>query len=151
MITPHSRVTLHFSLSVQPSGVQEPLVIDATFDASPATFTMGDGNLLPGFENVLLGLSVGDEKTFRLPASEAFGEINPDSIHQLDKKQFRNMELSEGLVVSFDGAGKRPMPGVVKKIDDERVTVDFNHPLAGQTVQFVVKILAVENATIARA
>lgn len=146
----HSRITLHFALQVQPAGAREALVIDSTFDKAPATFVMGDGSLLPGFEQKLLGLHRGDERTFVLPAGEAFGEINPDSIHELNARQFKGMELSEGLVVSFDGAGKHPMPGVVKKIEGDTVTVDFNHPLAGQTVQFVVKILAVENATIAK-
>jgi FKBP-type peptidyl-prolyl cis-trans isomerase SlpA len=149
-INPQSRVTLHFALQVKPAESQESIVIDSTFDKSPATFLMGDGSLLPGFEQKLLGLAAGDEKTFVLPAREAFGEIHPDSIHVLDVKQFNHMELSEGLVVSFEGAGKRPMPGVVKKIAGNAVTVDFNHPLAGQTVHFVVKILNVENATIAK-
>lgn len=150
MISTHSCVTLHFALQVKPAGMVETLTIDSTFDKSPATFVMGDGSLLPGFEQTLLGLQEGAEKTFTLLAKDAFGEINPDSIHSLDKKQFKGLELSEGLVVSFEGAGKRPMPGVVKKIDGDAVIVDFNHPLAGQTVLFVVKILRVENATIAR-
>lgn len=149
-INPPSKVTLHFALRTQPAGMQEPLVIDSTFDKQPATFVMGDGSLLPGFETKLLGLQAGDEKTFVLPPGEAFGEINPDSIHPLEIRQFKGMELSEGLVVSFEGAGKRPMPGVVKQIAGNLVTVDFNHPLAGQSVHFVVKILGVENATIAK-
>jgi len=149
-INKNSRVTLHFALQVKPAEAPAAMVVDSTFDQSPATFVMGDGSLLPGFEKKLLGLQAGDEKTFVLPARDAFGEINPDSIHPLETKQFKGMALSEGLVVSFEGAGKRPMPGVVKKIAGDRVTVDFNHPLAGQSVQFVVKILNVENATIAR-
>jgi|SRR5690606_26672760 len=149
-INEHSRVTLHFALRVKPAEAEEAIVVDSTFDKSPASFVMGDGSLLPGFEKKLLGLKVDDEKTFLLPPSEAFGDINLDSIHSIESKQFKGMELSEGLVVSFEGAGKRPMPGVVKKIAGSNVTVDFNHPLAGQPVQFVVKILSVENATIAK-
>lgn len=149
-INQQSRVTLHFALQVKPAEAQEAIVVDSTFNKSPAVFVMGDGSLLPGFENKLLGLQAGDEKTFVLLPGDAFGEINPDSIHPLEIKQFKGMELSEGLVVSFEGAGKRPMPGVVKKIAGNFVTVDFNHPLAGQPVHFVVKILNVENATIAR-
>jgi FKBP-type peptidyl-prolyl cis-trans isomerase SlpA len=150
VINDHSRVTLHFALQVQPAEASEPVVIDSTFDKTPATFVMGDGSLLPGFEQKLLGLHSGEAHTFVLPPREAFGDINPDSIHVLNTRQFKDMELSAGLVVSFEGAGKRPMPGVVKSLQGETVTVDFNHPLAGQTVQFVVKILAVENATIAK-
>jgi FKBP-type peptidyl-prolyl cis-trans isomerase SlpA len=145
MIDAHSKVTLHFSLSTA-----DALQIDSTFDKAPATFVMGDGSLLPGFEEKLLGLNAGDERSFLLAASAAFGEINADSIHAMDKRQFKTLEasgseLSEGLIVSFDGAGKRPMPGIVKKIEGEKVIVDFNHPLAGQAVTFKVKIMAVEN------
>jgi len=143
MIDSRSKVTLHFSLATGGD-----LIIDSTFDKQPATFVMGDGSLLPDFEKLLLGLKVDDEKIFLLPPSEAFGEINPGSIHQIEKKQFRNMDLSEGLVVSFDGAGKQPMPGVVKKIDGEKVIVDFNHPLAGQAVTFKVRIVNVESVDV---
>jgi len=150
VIHSQSKVTLHFSLMTGGD-----LTIDSTFDKQPATFVMGDGSLLPDFENKLLGLCVGEEKTFSLQPAEAFGEINPDSIHPIDKRQFKNMELggnelSEGLIVSFDGAGKRPMPGVVKKIEGDKVIVDFNHPLAGQMVVFKVKIIHVEAAPAER-
>jgi FKBP-type peptidyl-prolyl cis-trans isomerase SlpA len=140
-----STVTLHFSLSTQ-NGVE----VDSNFDKAPATFAMGDGSLLPGFENVLLGLKPGDEKQFSISPKDGFGEINRDSIHVLERRQFGKLELSEGLVVSFDGAGKLAMPGIVKKIDGDNIIVDFNHPLAGQAVLFSVKIVAVENSTIAK-
>jgi FKBP-type peptidyl-prolyl cis-trans isomerase SlpA len=139
MIDTNSKITLHFSLATDGD-----LQIDSTFDKQPAVFVMGDGSLLPDFEKKLLGLKAGDERTFLLAAREAFGDINPDSIHAMDKRQFKSIELSEGLVVSFDGAGKRPMPGVVKKIEGDKVIVDFNHPLAGQAVKFAVRIINVE-------
>jgi FKBP-type peptidyl-prolyl cis-trans isomerase SlpA len=140
-----SRVTLHFALHTAGS-----VEVDSTFDKQPATFVMGDGSLLPGFETVLLGLQAGDEKVFSLLPVDAFGEINRDSIHILEKRAFGKLELSEGLVVSFAGAGKLAMPGIVKKIDSENVTVDFNHPLAGQVITFKVKVVAVENTMIVR-
>jgi FKBP-type peptidyl-prolyl cis-trans isomerase SlpA len=139
VITQNSKISLHFSLATE-QGIE----IDSTFDKSPARFTMGDGSLLPGFENCLLGLQAGDEQQFILAAVDAFGEVNPDSIYELDIKQFQGMEVLEGLVVSFEGAGKQPMPGVVKKIKDDKVTVDFNHPLAGQRMVFKVRIVSVE-------
>jgi FKBP-type peptidyl-prolyl cis-trans isomerase SlpA len=147
-INEYSKVTLHFSLATDGD-----LQIDSTFDREPATFVMGDGSLLPGFEKKLSGLKAGDERMFLLSASEAFGDINPDSIYRLDKQQFDRMdllgnELSEGLIVSFAGAGKRPMPGIVKKIEGDKVTVDFNHPLAGQKIKFVVNIVRVENVAM---
>jgi len=138
LITAHSKVTLHFSLHTQ-HGVE----VDSNFDQSPATFVIGDGNLLPGFENVLRGLQAGDEKTFSLAPKEAFGDINRDSIHVLERREFGTLDLSEGLGVSFDGAGKLAMPGIVKKIDGEKITVDFNHPLAGKDLVFDLELVAV--------
>lgn len=145
MITAHSRVTLHFALHAQ-NGVE----VDSNFGKAPASFIMGDGSLLPGFEHVLLGLEAGAEAQFELQPAQAFGDINPDSIHMLDRQQFGDMDLVEGLVVSFAGAGKLAMPGIVRKIDAGKVTVDFNHPLAGQPIRFRVKIVDVANPTIVR-
>ena len=136
-----SLVTLHFSLNLEDGSI-----VDSNFEQDAVSFSMGDGSLLPSFESKLLGLSVDAEQTFILPAEEAFGEPNLDSIHPIDVKQFKEMDLQEGLVVSFEGAGKRPMPGVVQKVEGEKAIVDFNHPLAGKTILFRVRIIAIADA-----
>ncbi len=145
VINDSSKVTLHFALALEDGSE-----VDSTFTGEPATFAMGDGSLLPGFESKLHGLQAGDNKTFLLPPADAFGEVNPDSIHDIDRHQFKGVagggeKLAEGLVVSFEGAGKRPMPGVVEKVAENTVTVNFNHPLAGRSIHFKVEIVAVEN------
>jgi FKBP-type peptidyl-prolyl cis-trans isomerase SlpA len=62
----------------------------------------------------------------------------------MPRSQFQNMELSEGLLVIFNDAANTELPGVVKAIDDDQVTVDFNHPLAGKTLTFEVEIFEVK-------
>lgn len=140
MIDEQSSVTLHFSLALDDGSF-----VDSTFDKQPASFKMGDGSLMPGFEKKLLGLNPGDKQRFVLSASEAFGDVNEESIHELGQSQFKGMILEEGLIVSFDGAGKQAMPGIVRSVNNDigKVTVDFNHPLAGRTIHFSVEIVSV--------
>lgn len=139
-IGPGTQVTLHFALKL-PNGD----LIDSTFDKGAAVFVVGDGQLLPGFEEQLLGLVVGEEKSFEIPPEKGFGQPNPNNRQIMSVDIFDpSMELSEGLMVSFADANKQELPGVIVAIDEGKVEVDFNHPLAGKHITFDVKILAVE-------
>lgn len=136
-----SQVTLHFALSLKNG---EP--VDSTFDKQPATFKVGDGSLLPGFEQQLFGLKPGDKRTFEIAPEQGFGQHNPQNVQVMPRSQFEGMELSEGLLVIFNDAAKTELPGVVKSYDDRQVTVDFNHPLAGKALTFDVEIINVQSA-----
>lgn len=129
------KVTLHFSL-----GLEDGEIIDSNFAAQPATFTLGDGNLLPGFEATLKGLKVGDEREFILTPADAFGQRNPENIQQVARSHFDEEELEPGAVFSFQN-GDGELPGVVTAVDSDLVTVDFNHPLSGHTIIFRVAIV----------
>jgi FKBP-type peptidyl-prolyl cis-trans isomerase SlpA len=135
-----SRVTLHFALKLVGGGT-----VDSTFGNAPATFTFGDGSLLPSFERKLLGLRISDRKQFVMPPEEAFGQLNPNNVQQFKRSAFAaDMELHEGLVISFADASRAELPGVIKNIGADEVTVDFNHPLAGQSLIFEVEIIDVQ-------
>lgn len=140
VVTAASQVTLHFALKLE-----DGALIDGTAVDNPATFRMGDGSLLPGFEGCLLGLRAGDERTFELPPEQAFGEHQALNLRELPRAQFDNMEqpLEEGLMVSF-ASPEGELPGLITKVGGERVTIDFNHPLAGRHIHFEVNIVAVE-------
>ena len=75
LIDSGTRVTMHFSLALDNGHV-----VDSNFDGAPATFMVGDGNLLPGFETQLMGLSDGDEREFLIPPESAFGQHNPQNV-----------------------------------------------------------------------
>ena len=147
-----SNVIMHFALRIDASSVAGAASdakgqdeVDSTFKSKPAEFVMGDGNLLPGFEEFLIGLTIGDHKTFTVPAEKAFGQTNPQNIQEMKRTSFAlDMPLSPGLVVSFADAAKAELPGVIKSIDGDYVTVDFNHPLAGKDLEFEVQILSVD-------
>ncbi|HSX70176.1 MAG TPA: FKBP-type peptidyl-prolyl cis-trans isomerase [Pseudomonas sp.] len=140
-IGPDKEVTLHFALKLENGDV-----VDSTFDKQPATFKVGDGNLLPGFEAALYGFKAGDKRSLQIAPENAFGQPNPQNVQVMPRSQFQDMELSEGLLVIFNDAANAELPGVVKAFDDAQVTVDFNHPLAGKTLSFDVEIIEVRQA-----
>jgi len=139
-IGPGTRVTLHFSLALD-----DGTVVDSTLEGEPAVFEVGDGSLLPGYEEMLFGLRSGDESSFEMKPEHGFGQHNPVNIQQLPRADFdAGMTLEPGLVLSFADANRAELPGVIVALDDDTVTVDFNHPLAGRDITFQVSILAVE-------
>ena len=140
-IGPDRQVTLHFALKLENGDV-----VDSTFDKQPATFKVGDGNLLPGFEVALYGFKAGDKRSLQIEPENAFGQPNPQNVQVMPRGQFQDMELSEGLLIIFNDAANAELPGVVKAFDEQQVTIDFNHPLAGKTLNFEVEIIEVAPA-----
>ena len=136
-----TQVTLHFALKLDDGSV-----IDSTFDKSPATFSVGDGSLLPGFEQALFGLEAGVKDSFVIKPENGFGQNNPNNLQEFPRDQFNDIELVEGLMMSFADAQKAELPGVVKSFDDQTVTIDFNHPLSGRDIIFEVDILDVAHS-----
>lgn len=135
----NTEVTLHFALRLENGDT-----VDSTFDKAPATFKVGDGNLLPGFEAAIFGFKAGDHKTVQILPENAFGQPNSQNVQIMPRSQFQDMELSEGLLVIFNDAANTELPGVVKAFNEETVTVDFNHPLAGKTLSFEVQVFEVK-------
>ena len=137
-IQPGDRVRLHFALHLE-SGEE----IDTTRRGDPAMFTMGDGNLLPGFEAAILGMRAGDDAQILIEPEDAFGLHRTENVQILRRDRFAaDMVLEEGLMVSFSGPGGE-LPGVVREVMEEHVEVDFNHPLAGRRIVFDVSIIDV--------
>lgn len=139
-----AKVTLHFALSL-PDGSE----IDSNYGKSPATFRVGDGNLMPGFEAALIGAAPGDSIAVLLPAAQAFGEVNPDNVQSFPRQRFAGLlanttdPVEEGTVLSFADSGGNEIPGVIKQIGELSVVIDFNHPLAGRDIMFRADIIAV--------
>ncbi len=144
MISEGTRVTLNFAL-VLDDGSE----VDSNFEKEPASFSVGDGSLLPGFERALFGLKSGDKATLEILPEEGFGQPNDNNLQTIKRDQFDvDSELEEGMVFSFADAAGGELPGVVKAFDADEVTVDFNHPLAGRTLSFRVAIHDVEVAEL---
>lgn len=134
-----TQVTLHFAIRLENGDL-----VDSTEGKAPATFCVGDGNLLPGFEQALFGLKAGDKRSLPISPEQGFGQPNPQNVQVMPRSQFTDMPLSEGLLIIFQDAAKGELPGVVKALDEQQVSIDFNHPLAGKPLTFEVEIIEVK-------
>lgn len=143
IIEANSEVLMHFDLKLEDGSAADSTRVNN----KPAKLVMGDGSLTPNFEACLLGLREGDKKSFTLQANDAFGMPNPDNIHHMDRSRFSaDMALEVGTIIGFSQPDGSEIPGIVRALAGDSVTIDFNHPLAGQTVVFDVEILKVQQA-----
>jgi FKBP-type peptidyl-prolyl cis-trans isomerase SlpA len=142
-ITIGSKVTMHFALRLA-----DGTVADSSFDNDPLSFVVGDGALDKGLELALIGLAAGDHQTLTLMPGQAFGGREEAALQWLERDRFPpEMALEEGQIIGFSGQAGEDIAAAVIEIQDQRVRVDFNHPLAGREIEFEVEILSVENPT----
>jgi FKBP-type peptidyl-prolyl cis-trans isomerase SlpA len=138
-----SFLTLHYRLS----GPQGDII--NTFSGSPATLSLGTGELSPAVEQHLLGMQEGAHATFELPAGDAFGPRNPDMLQWVAKQLLSQHgdpleNYAAGDVVQFPAPnGQGTYAGAVREVQAEKILFDFNHPLAGQPVTFEVHLIGV--------
>lgn len=134
---PQMRITLHFAVRLM-DGTE----LDSTFGGEPATFVWGDESLPHSFERALLGLKAGDKRSVFLSAEDGFGEYNPDNVQHFRRDTFpEDADLTPGVVMNFADAARTELPGVITGTEGDWVTVDFNHPLAGRELTFVVEVI----------
>ena len=119
-----------------------------TFNDTPATLLMGQGQLAPFLEDCLLGLPEGAHEVFELPPERAFGPRNPELLQRVSMAALKensafDAEYRIGDLVDFAAPGGGRFAGVLREVDAEGALFDFNHPLAGQSVRFEVKIIGV--------
>ena len=135
-----SEVVMHFSINLADGSAAESTRVHN----KPARFVMGDGNLTENFEKCLLGLKVNERKQFELKPEDAFGMPNPDNIHYVDRSKFSfDVPAEVGAIIAFTQPDGSELPGIVREVNGDSVTVDFNHPLAGLTLTFDVEILEI--------
>lgn len=136
------------------SGEKKGEIFDSTKGKKPLTAVIGSGTLLKAFENKIKGMKEGSSKTFTLKAKDAYGIKDPKKVVELDRdKRFKDVELKKGATIfamNKDKNGKEiPTPLKVVSFTDDKVKVDYNHPLAGEDLNFKVKIVKVVNPAAA--
>ena len=121
-------------------------VVGRTQPGEPVTVLIGHGFLIKGLEKALEGHSAGDEFAVTLEPKDTYGEFDSSLIQTIDRKLFGDFEIAVGNVFEADSQNG-PMAVVVKKINEDTVVVDGNHPLAGKTLNFLIEIVEVREAT----
>ena len=121
------------------------------FDSSeshgkPLEFEAGAGKLLKGFEEAVIGMEKGEEKEIKLQPSEAYGEHNPDLIKKVPRDKLpKEQEPKPGMMLVMNLPDGAQLPTRIVEVTDETVTLDLNHPLAGKTLNFKIKVVEISS------
>ena len=119
-------------------------IFDSSVSRSPLSFTLGDGNMIKGFDAAVYGMVIGDKKTVTIPAVEAYGERRQDMMIDVPLNQVPpHIQPEIGLQLTLQGEGGHPMPVTVVFVDEEKITLDANHELAGRDLIFDIELLEV--------
>lgn len=120
----------------------------STFDSSagrdPLEFVVGSGQIIPGLDKAMPGMSVGDKKTVEVPADEAYGQPNPDAMQSVPRQDIPDhIPLELGTQLQVQTPQGQTLPVTVTEVTDEAVTLDANHPLAGKDLTFDVELVEI--------
>ncbi len=119
-------------------------VFDSSEGREPLEFTIGAGQVIPGFEQGVIGMDVNDEKTIHILAKDAYGERNETLIQDVPREMFaKDMELKVGQGLRVKTKDGQSMVVIVKELKNEVVVLDANHPLAGNDLNFDIKLMEI--------
>lgn len=119
-------------------------VFDSSEGRDPLEFTVGSGQIIPGLDKAIPGMTVGEEKTVKVPADQAYGAHDPQGQQTVPRDQVPgHIPLDLGTTLELTLPDGRAMPVVVSEVTEEHVVLDANHPLAGQDLTFAVKMVEV--------
>ena len=140
-----SKPTQGQTVSVEYTGrLKDGTVFDSNVDGNPLQFKIGEQQVIPGFEQAVVDLGIGESTETTITPENAYGERRNDLILEFGKEQFPDDVTPEvGMQVQLSGPQGQPIPATIAAVADETVTLDANHRLAGQTLIFDIKLLAV--------
>jgi peptidylprolyl isomerase len=119
-------------------------VFDSSREREPLEFTIGSGQLIRGFEDAVLGMTAGDVKTIKISAAEAYGDRREELVITINRKQFPDhINPAEGLQLDLKSPDGSVLNAIITALEEESVTLDANHPLAGQDINFDIELLEI--------
>ncbi len=135
------QVSIEYTLTLE-----DKSIIDSNVGAEPLTFVQGSHNIIPGLENALNGMKIGNSKHGSIKPEDAYGPVNKDAVSEIKKDQIPQDSLKVGAVLQGQNPDGQAIIARVVEIKEDTVLLDYNHPLAGKTLFFDVKILDVQDA-----
>jgi FKBP-type peptidyl-prolyl cis-trans isomerase SlyD len=141
VVQPGSEVSFDYTLT-DDSGK----VVDSSKGREPMHYVHGKGQIIPGLEKELAGMAVGNEKKVTVKPEEAYGPVDPRAFQEIAKEKLPPEALKVGTMLMAKGPQGQGVPVRVHEIKENTVIMDFNHPLAGKTLSFDVKITDIKSA-----
>ena len=118
-------------------------VFDTSKGKDPLAFKLGEKVVIPGFEKAVLEMEEGEEKQIKIPSVEAYGNYEEKAIKSFSKSAFPADKVKKGVVIALTDPQGRKIFARVKKVTEDNVTIDFNHPLAGKDLNFKIKLIKI--------
>ena len=123
-------------------------LLDTSDGQGPLQFLVGYGNIIPGLENEMMGMKIGDSKNVTVQPEDGYGEFDEEAFTDVPRAEFpADMKLEEGLELHVTDEDGNHQAAYVAEFDDKTVKLDFNHPLAGAVLEFYVKVVALRDPT----
>ena len=120
------------------------MIFDTSLEREPLQFTLGENQVIPGFEQAIIGMDTGATKTFTLPADQAYGERREEMVLNVDRKHLpEGLEPEIGQQLQLGQGGDQPLVVVITAVNEEAVTIDGNHPLAGKDLTFEIELIEI--------
>ncbi|WP_035807273.1 FKBP-type peptidyl-prolyl cis-trans isomerase [Lunatimonas lonarensis] len=124
--------------------LKDGTVFDSSENKAPLEFVVGDGRMIKGFDAAVDGMSLGEDKTVTIPSSEAYGEKREDMMLDVPLDQVpAEIKPEVGMDLSIQNQMGQPTPVKVVHVDDQKITLDANHPLAGEDLIFAIKLVEI--------
>lgn len=132
-------VSIHYT-----GRLDDGTVFDTSQNRDPLSFTLGEGQVIPGFENAVEGMAPGDEKTAEIPADDAYGARRDDLVLTVPRTQFpEDIDPQPGQQLQMSTGDGQTFAVVVQEADEEAVQLDANHPLAGKDLTFEIQLVEI--------
>lgn len=124
--------------------LEDGSVFDSSVSREPLGFTVGDGNMIKGFDAAVNGMTVGDKKSVTIPSAEAYGERRDDMMIDVPIEQVpADIKPEVGIQLTLQGQNGQPMPVTVTHVDEQKITLDANHQLAGKDLIFDIELVKI--------
>jgi len=126
--------------------LEDGQIFDTSEGRAPLEIPMGEGQMIPGFEAALMDMEMGEKKTFTLSPDEAYGDHMADRIMDFPTEQIPDdMDPQVGQTIGVSTSEGQQMPAMITHVDEEKVTLDLNHPLAGKSLTFDIEVVGITN------
>jgi FKBP-type peptidyl-prolyl cis-trans isomerase SlyD len=120
-------------------------VVDSSTGGQPLEFREGAHQLIPGFEKAVMGMKAGQKKSFTVKPEDGYGPVNPKAFQEVSRKQLpAGITPKAGMTLYAQGKDGRKLPVKIKEVKKDSVVMDFNHPLAGKTLNFAVEVVEIK-------
>lgn len=124
--------------------LKDGTVFDSSVSRDPLQFTLGQGQIIPGFEQAVVGMNLGESKTEKIPANQAYGQRREDMVIEVDRQQLpADLQPEIGQQLQVSQTAGQAIPVVITDVSESAVILDANHPLAGEDLIFDIQLLEI--------